>query len=879
MRRLFADLRYRLRVLLRRGTSQRELYEELSFHLEMDAAALRAQGVSAEEAEREARRRFGSMEIEAERARQGWGISPALEFLGDARHALRQMRRRAGFTAMVVLTLGLGIGGTVALFSVVNDLLVRPLPYPDADRIQMFWMDYDWRGVEYDFVRERRGVFESLAAFSTNGAPYHPNVAGTDGARLLPFVVATSTLSDVLGARPLLGRWFDAGEDRPGAAPVIVISYGMWRQDLGGNRDVIGHRILLDGKPVTVVGVMPKGFYFPTPDIRAWRPLRLDASTDSYQGTGYLNLIGRVAPGISPALLQRDVQRIARDLGTRFTYPEAWDKTKNAHVIPIRQYLLGDVRDPLLLLLAAVTLLLGIACANAAALILARTSDRSGEMAVRSALGAGRWRLARQIAAESLVLAVAAALLGVGIATAGFRILVARLPLGSGFGEMVTTGWETLGAGLLLALLIALAASVAPIRALIAGRSGAGLNRERSEAGLRRGTRRVHRALVVSQVALAVMLVVGATLLIRSVGRLRSVNLGFDPNGVSTFTLLSSEGAQPAAQRAFFRDVLARVSALPGVTAAGLVNRLPLRDGGYQGPVGIEGRPDLAGPKRPNSLYRPVTPGFFRAMGMTLREGRGIEPTDVDGSLPVVVISESFARRMWPGQSAIGKHILSGWSDTIRSLAVVGVVHEVRLTSVTGEVPFVMFVPRAQQAPNPGAVLVVRSLTPPAVLIPVMRRTIAELDPQVAVARVQTMDDVVAAALAQPLRLRFFLTVFAAIALVLGTVGVYGVVSYAVGRRRAEFAIRMALGASPERVLGEVLALGVLPVLAGIVLGLAASLALSGLLGRFLYGLVATDPASLLAAAAVLLLAGVTAALVPALRAGRTSPGQALRAE
>lgn len=876
MRRVLSDVVFRIRALFDRS-AKRELDEELRFHLEMDAAALRSRGLTPADAERVARRQFGSMRREAERVRDAWGVSLADEFAADVRHAMRQMRRRAGYTAIIVLTLGLGIGATVALFSVVSDLLLRPLPYAHADRIHVFWSDYDWRGEEYDFLRDRAGVFQHLAAFSTNGEPYQPNATDPDGARLLPFVVATSTLFDALGTRPLLGRPFDATEDRPGAAPVIVISYGMWREDLGADPHVIGRRIIVGNQPVTVIGVMPKGFYFPTPDIRAWRPLALDPKSPSYF-SGYLTLVGRTGPGVSPELVQSDIRRIARALGSRFTYPAAWDKTKHPYALPIRTYLLGDVRDPLMLLLAAATLLLGIACANAASLILARTSDRTGEMAVRSALGAGQWRLARQVLAESLVLAAGAAVLGVAIATAGFRALVAVLPLGNGFGDTVAIGWATFAAAFVLALAIALAGSAAPIRNLV--RAGGGtVNRERSEEGLRRGTRRVHGAIIVSQVAFAVLLVLGATLLIRSVDNLRAVNMGFDPNGVSTYTLVTSDNMPVESQRQFLGQVLARVSALPGVRAAGLTNRLPLRDGGYQGPMGIEGRPDLDGTNRPNSLYRTVTPAYFAAMGLRVREGRGIDSSDVMGGLPVVVISESFARRMWPGQSALGKHIYSGWSGKMEALEVVGVTREARLTSMTGDVPFVMFVPLAQQAAISGGVLVVRSLTPPAALMPAVRRAIAQIDPQVAVARIETMDDVVAGALAEPLRLRFFLTVFAAIALVLGTIGVYGVVSYAVARRRAEFAIRMALGASPKRVLREVVERGLAPVIAGVAIGIVAALAVSGLLHRFLYGLGATDPVSLAAAAGALLAAGIAAALIPAARAGRTSPADALRAD
>ncbi|PYP62278.1 MAG: hypothetical protein DMD26_16185, partial [Gemmatimonadetes bacterium] len=712
-------------------------------------------------------------------------------------------------------TLGLGIGATVALLSVVNALLLQRLPYTDEDRVRVFWMDYDWRGEEYDFVHERPGVFESVAAFSTNGGPYHASTRATGNAELLPFVVTTSTLFDVLGTRPYLGRALQAGDDRPGAPPVIVIGYGMWKQDLGGDAAVIGHQILIDGKPVTVVGVMPKGFYFPSPNFRAWRPVQLDPATSFYHNVGYLVLVGRVRPGVAPALVPSDLRRLAGSLGERFTYTAAFDKTTDPESKPVRTYLLGNVRGAVLLLFGAVTLLLLIACGNAAALILARTSDRTGELAVRVALGAGHGRIARQILTEAFILAVGAAVLGTAVAVGGFGALVASLPLQDGFADAVTMGWVTFVAAFLLALAVAASISMAPIRSVLRGRLDAigGLNRERSETGLRRSTRRVHGALVAGQVTLAVLLVAGATLLIRSVERLRSLDLGFDPRGVSTFTLIPSENQPGEQRRQFFRDLVARVNAMPGVSAAGLTNRLPVRDGGYQGPVQPEGRPDLAGQKRPNSLYRTATPAFFRAMGMHIREGRGIDSTDVARSLPVTVISESFARRMWPGQTTAVRHAA------------------------------------------------------------------AELDPQVAVARVETMDQVLATALAQPLRLRFFLTMFGALALALGGIGVYGVVSYAVARRRAEYAIRVALGASPTRVLGEVFQRGLAPVALGTLAGVMAAFAFGRVLAGVLFGVEPTDPASIATAAGLLLLAGALATLAPALRAGRTNPASALRAE
>ena len=805
----------------------------------------------------------------------------AHDFAADARFALKQMRRGWTFTTTVVLTLGLGIGATVALLSVVNALFLRPLPYLHEDRVRVFWMDYDWRGVEYDFVRDRRGVFENVAAYSTNGGPYHASVDAPGNAELLPFVVTTSSLFDVLGATPYLGRTLRAEDDRPGAPPVIVISYGMWRQDLGGRSDIVGHRIVIDGKPVTVVGVMPPRFYFPSPDFRAWRPIQLDPATSFYQNVGYLTLIGRVRAGASDDLVQSDLRRLARSLGTQFTYTADFDKTKSPSAQPVRTYLLGNVRGMVLLLLGAATLLLLIACGNAAALLLARTSDRTAELAVRTALGAGHGRIVRQIMTEAFVLALAAAALGAAIAVLGFGALVSRLPLAGGFADAVTMGWITFAAAFLLGLIVATLIALAPLRDLLRGRLEAvrGFGRERGEAGLRRSTGRVHGALVAGQVTFAVLLVAGAALLIRSVERLRALDLGFEPHGVSTYTIVPSENAPAESRRQFMRDLVARVNALPGVSAAGATNRLPVRDGGFQGPVLPEGRPDLAGPKRPNSLYRTATPAFFRAMGMRLREGRGIDSTDGARSLPVTVISESFARRIWPGESALGKRINTGYTGTMIARTIVGVAAETRMTSMTGDAPFTMWVPFEQHSAPEGAVLVVRSAGDVARLTSTVRRIAAELDPQVAVTRIETMDQVVATAMAQPLRLRFFLSVFGVLALTLGAMGVYGVVSYAVARRRAEYAIRVALGATPSRVLGEVVQRGLAPVALGTLAGVVAALASGRALAGVVYGVRPSDPASITVAAALLLVAGVIATLAPALRAGRTSPAAALRAE
>jgi predicted permease len=855
---------------------ERELDQEVAFHIGMETEKLVGQGMSSEAAAREARLRFGAMGRERETIRDAWAVGWVRDFRVDLLHTFRQFARRPLYTGLGVATLAVGIGATVALFSVVQGLLLRPLPVRDEAALHVFWSDYNWRGVEFDFVKERIPAFSGLAAYSTNLIPLRTETATST----VLTVVSSAELFDVLGAAPLQGRTFRTGEDRVGAEPVIVVSWAMWQQELGADPNVIGRRIVFGGESVTVIGVMPRGFYFPTPEYRAWQPLRLDPASGEYQGNGWLVLVGRTKPGTTEPQLVANIQSIATALGERFTYPAAWDKTKGATTTPLRRYLLGDLKPALLLLLGAVTLLLAMACANVAALILARTTDRAPELVLRTALGAGRGRLARQVVTESIVLSGVAGLLGAGLAAAIFRVLVASLPLNGGFGEAVSLDWTSFAAAVLVAVLVGLAVAAAPVRDLLLGRLG-GVTGERGADGLRGGTGRVHGWLVGGEVALAVLLSAGASLFIKSVSRLYSVDTGFDPRGVLVADLVTSPNEMPAPARLqFFRSMVERATALPEVAAAGLIGRLPIRDAGWQGTVEIEGRPDLAGANGPNSLFRPVTPGYFAAMDVAIRSGRPFDGSDRLGGLPVALVSEGFAKRAWPGLDPIGRRVRTGIVGDTSWITVVGVAEETRMVRMTGENPITLYVPLEQLSfALDGIAMVVKARGDPTMVLPVVRRLASELDRRVAVARSTTMDEVVSSALSEPLRLRFFLSLFAGLALVLGTVGVYGVASYSVARRRAEFGIRTALGAAPTRVLREVVGRGMIPVLVGVVIGLVAAVSLSRVVGRLLYGVAPTDGPSLAAAGATLLLAGIAASFFPALRASRVSPVEALRAE
>jgi putative ABC transport system permease protein len=854
---------------------ERELREEFAFHLEMETRKLVAQGRSPADAAREAGLRFGGQVAERERARDSWGIAVIRDFGADLRHAFRQFRRKPAFSALGILTLALGLGATVGLSGVVRSVLIRPLPVTDESTLRVFWSSWNWRGVEFDFLQERIQGFSRLAAYSANGTTLRSDAQSS----VLLAGVSSAELFEVIGASAMLGRTFARGEDRPGAEPVVVVSHGMWQQELGGDSAIVGKRIVLDGTPTTVIGVMPRGFFFPSPEYRLWKPLTLDPASGEYQGNGWLVLVGRVKPGVDEAGVRSEVQRLARSLGEQFTYPAAWDKTKNASATPLREELVGDMRPALLLLLGAGVLLLLMACANVAALVLARTTDRIHEMALRAALGAGQGRLARQIVTESLAFSLLAGGLGLLIATLGFEVLVRSLPLRNGLAAAVALDWTAFLAALLLSILVGLGVAAAPVRDLLLGRLK-GLSNERGSRGLGRATGRIHAALVGAEAAVAVLLVVGAMLLIRSVGRLLAVDLGLDPHGVLAVEVTAyGEDVSPADRWRLFRELEDRAARIHGVSSVGFISRIPIRDGGWQGTVNVVSNPELQGSNAPNALYRPITPDYLRTMSLTVVRGRGIEPADRAGAPRVGLVSQSFASRAWPGREPVGMLLRTRVGGDTAAISVIGVVEEAKVTSIAGANPFVLYVPWEQEGPREGEVLMLKTARPLDQIVTEVRGILHDIDSRAAIARVTTMDDVVAGAMAEPLRLRFFLTLFGGLALILGVVGVYSVVSYSVARRQTEFGVRLALGATPSQVLRHVVTRGLFPVAAGTVVGIAAAIALARIASGFLYGVSATDPLSIGMAALALLVSGSLAAVVPAWRAARVSPVESLRSD
>lgn len=875
--RIISDILFRIRSLLLPEKMDRELANEFAFHLEKATEKYIAEGMNPADARRQALIAFGGMEKQKEFARDSWGVNSLRDLGSDVRFALRQLRKNPLFAGLATATLALGIGGAVALFSVVSGLMLKPLPYDDEGRIMTFWSFLNWRGQEFDFVRERVRAYEHIAAYGME----RTTLRSIDATRMVRGIDASSELFDVLGAHPFLGRAFSPGEDRPGAEPVVVISHSLWQNEFSSDRSIVGESVTLGDKPTTVIGVMPQGFYFPSPEFDTWRPMNLDPSTRDYRSNGRLALIGRMRDDITPMQLDEDLASLTAALGEEFTYPAAWDKTKGAFVLPIRDFLFGDMHSALLLLQGAVGLLLLMACVNVSALILSRTVDRTGEMALRMALGAGRGRLARQVLTEGIVLGfvsgVGALLLAVGM----FDALVARLPLQNGLGATLSLDWMTLTAATGLALGAGVAVAVIPLWSLMRGKLAGEISGERRPGGGTGGESRVHGMLVATEVLLAVMLVTGASLLVRTVTRLRDVDIGIEPDGVVAVDLVTGVDAMDDAQLTeFYRRVMEDVPVIPGVMSAALTNRLPLRDGGWQGTVNIESRTDLSREERPNSLWRTVTPDYFATLGIQLTAGRFIDESDIAGRQLVGVVNETFARTAWPGEDPVGKRFAVGLEGRSDWITVVGVATEPRMLGFVGENPMTIFFPHAQLVgPNGNDRLIFKTASDPLSLVPAVRDVVSRIDSRVAVANPTTMNDVIDSRIAEPLRLRFFLTLFGALGLMLGAVGVYGVVSYAVTRRRTEFGIRTALGAGPWVLVNGVLRRGMTPVLIGTVLGVAGSLALSRLLAGFLFEVAPNDPISILAAAVLLVLVGVTACWIPARRASKVSPMESLRAE
>jgi predicted permease len=806
---------------------------------------------------------------------RGWtGFEPAASrllpggtgmesWIMDLRYAVRRLRARPTYTLLAVLTLALGVGGTAAVFSIVRGLLLEPLPYAREAEVAVFWNPFDWSQAELLFLRPNFPGFRRVAAYTQGDVTLE---AGEGPARLVTGVSASAELFEVLGVHAALGRAFQPGEDLPGADRTAVLSHGLW-QEMGGDASILGRRIRLDGIPRTVVGVMPRGFWFPDPTVRVWLPEPLEPTNES----GNYAFLGRLAPGQAMDGMAPSLARITARLAERFHYPEQWDKTKHAALTPLREFLLGSLRPALLATLAAMAVILLIACANVAALMLAQVNRRAGELAVRSALGAGRRRITQQLVIEALVLGSIAGLTGALLAAGGFRLLAGALPLGVSAGRAVLD-WTLFGAAMTIALVAAVGIAVIPALSLWRGDLRDALTRLRNVATGGRGNR-VENGLVIAEVALAVLLAAGAGLLIRSVVNLYAIDPGVDLRGIAVLDVVAAAATPKAERQQTLRGLLAELERLPGVRSVGHTSKLPLRGTGDSWGITVEGRPDLAAS---STYYRVVSRDYFPTAGIAVREGRGFTVSDRPDGEPVVVINEALAKKYFPEGNSLGRRIETGYGAWARIVGVVEDVAEANLTDGPEPARYML----AEQIPYAplGRSLLLRTVrsSDAAAVLEAARNTVRRLAPGLAVQRATTMERVFAESVGPARQIMRLLTLLTALALVLVAIGVYGVIAHHVSRRQRDYSIRVALGLPPARVLGRVVGRGAALVGVGVAAGVGASVALARWLAALLYGVRAVDPATLLAATLMLLAVGLLAAFVPAYRASRIDPARVL---
>ena len=813
----------------------------------------------------------------------------------DLRYAARSLRRSPGFALAAIVTLALGIGATTSIFSVVNGVLLRPLPYAEPDAVMRVWNSFEGSPkaalspAEYFDYRDRVSAFSAFGVYATGQAV---NLTGSDLPERLRASYLTTGVFPSLGITPALGRTFTTAEDAPGGDRVVLLSEGLWRRRFAASSDVVGERITLDGESYAVIGVMPAGFRLPedfgasTP-TELFLPLGIDRTSVPNRGSHFLRAVGRLRPGVTPELAHQSARSVAAQFVREF--PDAYPAAMHfdATVAPLRQDVLGSVRPALLVLFGAVGLLLLIACANVAGLLLSRADARRREFAVRTALGAGSGRIVRQLLVESLVLACAGGALGLLLAYWGTHALLVVQP--GDIPRISAVGLDLRVLGFAVAVSIATGLAFGLVPALRAAKGG--VHSTLKEGGRSPGSgaawQRGQRLLVVAETALTLVLLFGAGLLARSFSKLRSVDPGFETERILTarVTLPASEYSEPPEVIRFYRQVMAQIAALPAVTTAGAVSELPLASTLGDLNFHIQGRPEAKGDVSPRADWQVVTPGYFRALGMRLISGRAIEAQDDERAPGVVAINQAMANRYWKGEDPIGERFQLGGGAGPGWVTVVGVVGDVRHNGLDTESMPQMYLPHAQfllwgsHAAIGEMTLVIRSSGDPVRLGNAVRREIRALDPNLPVSELRTMEQVISTSISRPRFLTLLLSVFAAVALALEAVGLYAVLAYSVSRRTHEIGIRIALGAREREVARLVVRQGLALALAGIAIGLVGNLALHGLVKSLLFGVSATDPLTLFAVSTLLAVIALVACWLPARRAARVDPVVALRSE
>ena len=816
--------------------------------------------------------------------------------LQDLRYAVRQLCKSPLFTVAAVLVLALGIGANTAIFSVVNAVLLQPLPFDQPDRlVQLYHVppQTSFPGISLFAVspanfldwRSQAHSFEGMSAYGFG----RYILTGTGHPEAIRTVAVTNGFFSILHAEPLLGRVFLEGEDQAGRDHEVVLSYELWRTRFGANPAIVGTNIQLNDQAYSVVGVMRPGFGFPISSDPAnasqmWKPQNWTAQERAIRDNHNYGVIARLKPGISLDQAKAELDTISNQLAQQ--YPKD-NKGWGATAITLREDLVGDVRSALLILLGAVAFVLLIACANVANLVLAKTLSRRKEIAIRSALGASRRRLLQQVLAETVLLAIAGGTLGLAFAHYGTAFIVKfmgqQLPRSASIGLDTWVLTFTLGISLLTGLAAGLLPALRLTRADASEALKQGIGRTSSDSG----GNRTRGVLVVAEVALSLMLLIGAGLLIRSLWALHSINPGFHADHVVTMDLsiAPTKFPQPAQQISFFNRVLDGVRSLPGIGSAGFIDSLPLTGGSYQ-PVQVEGRPAAPMADQPEVDVRLISTGYLSAMHIPLLRGREFDDSDVAGRPGAVLISQSMAKEFWPNQDPIGKHVDLYFFPGLERV-VVGVVGDVKMDALNQtRSSSALYMPLGQLTAardedwhSFGMTLAVRSNTDPLSVVSAIGNSVHQVDAEVPVLHIKTMQDTVDESLLQQRFTMLLLASFAGLALLLAAVGIYSVLSYAVRRRTHEIGIRMALGAPISDVLRMVVVAGMKPTLLGVVIGLAGALALGRVLSSVIYGVSARDLATFFIVAVIMTGVGLLASMLPALRATRVDPMRTLREE
>ncbi len=870
----------------RRKQRERDLEREIRADLELEAAEHQERGLPPEEARDAARRAFGNPTFVKEDVRGTWGWASVEQLGQDFRFAVRMLRKSPGFALFAAIALALGLGANAAIFSVVDAVLLRPLPFGHADRLVEVWEDASHMGfpqatpapANFADWKLRNHVFADMAALK--GDLYALTGGGTP--EQLEGSPVTANLFPLLGVSPILGRDFTAEEDQPGGPRVVMIGYGLWERRFGADRGIIGRGIWLNNQKYVVVGVMPRGITFPEKS-QIWVPLALGPREWADRGSHYLRVFARLKPGVTLVEARGEMAGLAAQLARE--YP-ATNTKLGAVVVDLRDQLVGNLKPAIWAVAAGVGCVLLIACANLAGLLLARAAGREREFAVRVALGAGRTRLVRQALIESLLLAGLGGGAGILVAMLALPFLRQMVPATLNAWSQLRIGWPLLGFILLASALAAILFGTLPALILSRPNLGTALRQGGRVAG--RGSTRARRILIVSEVALAAVLLVGTGLLTRTLWTLAHVPLGFRPEGVMTMRTalpISPDSAYRSfpARTEFYQRVLDRVTAIPGVISAGYTTFLPLTNAGGTSGLIVEGAAPPPPGQSNDANHRVVSADYFRTMGVRLDAGRFFRDSDGPEAPPVAIVNEAMARRYWPGENPIGRRFHLGRSVENIWFTIVGVVEDVRQMGLDVNGRAEMYFPYTQ----PGGVVGYTTPRDLAVLVkgePLayaksLEAAVWEVDRNQPIANVMPMEDLIADKLLSRQVAVQLLAAFAGLALLLAALGLYGLLAYTVSERRREIGVRMALGARPQQVSLAVLSEGLQLVGAGLILGLAGSWFAMKALKAILYGVAATDAWVLGGSTLVLLLVGLTASYLPARRAAAIDPMTALRHE